>query len=136
MKKLIAGTVVCTIVLVGGVFGTQSVFATESYSEAQNGVVEPQVNWSGNAYLTTAAYSNVTSSNNVFNDRPTVTNDSGNLGTITVKIVNSSGEQIGGTKTISKGKSVKLDSIPWNSGTYTLKAKASSKNGTYRISID
>ncbi|TSB47837.1 hypothetical protein [Alkalicoccobacillus porphyridii] len=94
------------------------------------------VNWNGTVYLTTSAYSNVTSSNNIFNDRPAVTSDASNGGKIRVMIVNSKGAQVGGTKDISPGKSVKLEKIPWNSGTYTLKAKALNKSGTYRIGID
>ncbi|EJQ42767.1 hypothetical protein IEQ_05146 [Bacillus cereus BAG6X1-2] len=105
-------------------------------SESESKEIKPYVNWSGSAYLTTSAYSNVTSSNNIFNDRPTVTNYAGNKGSIKVRVVDSSGKQIGGVKEIAKGKSVKLDSIPWNSGTYTLQAKAISSNGSYSISIN
>jgi len=98
--------------------------------------ITPYVNWSGQAYLITVAYSNVTSSNNVFNDSPTVTNASGNPGKIKVKIVDAYGKQVGKVKEIGKGKSVKLDTIPWNSGTYTLKAMAVDQKGQYTISID
>lgn len=46
------------------------------------------------------------------------------------------GKQVGKVKEIGKGKSVKLDTIPWNSGTYTLKAMAVDQKGQYTISID
>lgn len=98
--------------------------------------VEPRVKWKGDAYITTTGYSNVTESNNVFNDRPLVTNASGNFGAIKVKVTNSEGAQIGSVHTIEKGESARLDSIPWNSGKYVLKAKAVEKNGTYTISIN
>lgn len=98
--------------------------------------IESRVKWSGDAYITTTGYSNVTQSNNVFNDRPKVTNSSGNAGAIKVKIVNSSGADVGNVYTIEKGKTVTLDSIPWDSGKYTLKAKAVEKNGTYTITIN
>lgn len=78
----------------------------------------------------------MTSSNNIFNDSPKVTRDANNAGKIRVMIVNSKGAQVGKTKDVSPGKSVRMDQIPWNSGTYTLKAKALSKSGTYRIGID
>lgn len=106
----------------------------ENYSDEIE--VTPYVNWTGSAYLTTSAYSNVTSSNNIFNDSPKVTSDANNAGKIRVMIVNSKGAQVGKTKDVSPGKSVRMDQIPWNSGTYTLKAKALSKSGTYRIGID
>jgi hypothetical protein len=69
-------------------------------------------------------------------DRPTVTNAAGNKGAIKVRIINAKGEQVGTVKTVNAGKSAKLDSIPWNSGTYTLQAKAVSSAGTYFITID
>lgn len=110
--------------------------AEELPEESKLTEITPYVNWSGQAYLTTAAYSNVTSSNNFFSDSPTVTNASGNPGAIKVKVVNANGEQVGKVKEIGKGKSVKLDSVPWNSGDYTIKAMALDKNGQYTISVD
>ncbi|MGG0645091.1 hypothetical protein ABE021_14300 [Sporosarcina gallistercoris] len=113
-----------------------SVSAMELTSESTSTEIQPRVKWSGNAYITTTGYSNVTTSNNFFSDSPSVTNDSGNNGAILVKIVNSSGNQVGTTKEVGKGKTVKMDKIPWNSGSYTLKAKAVTKNGSYLITID
>jgi hypothetical protein len=137
MRKIIALSLFSATILGGSLWGGQVVSAEESVSSIeQTHSIRPLVNWSGNAYLTTSAFSNVTSSNNIFSNRPTVTNDVSNAGSIKVKIVNASGKQVGATKTIGKGKSVKLDTIPWNSGTYTLKAMAVTKNGTYRIAID
>lgn len=104
--------------------------------ESKTTEVRPLVNWTGDAYITTTGFSNVTSSNNIFSDSPRVTNASGNAGAIEVKIVDSLGEQIGKTYTIQKGKTVQMDKIPWNTGSYTLRAKAVSGNGSYTISIN
>ncbi|MEE4565843.1 hypothetical protein [Paenibacillus polymyxa] len=98
-------------------------------------VVVPYVNWSGSAYLTTGAYSNITSSNNIFNDSPTVTNSANSPGSVTFRVIDETGAQVGSTKTVAAGKSTELDSIPWNAGTYTLQGKGS-KTGYYNISID
>lgn len=136
MKKIIIASCLSLSVL-GLSVGLNNVNAEELTNDSKvNEEISPYVNWSGNAYLVTQAYSNVTTSNNFLNDEPTVTNDSGNKGEIKVKVVNEDGKQVGKVKTIGKGKSVKLDKIPWNSGKYTLKAKASEKEGTYRISIN
>ncbi|MDQ0658778.1 T9SS type A sorting domain-containing protein [Paenibacillus sp. W2I17] len=135
-KKVTLLSSSCVLALaLGGATGALAAPIQDSGQTSTDPIIVPYVNWSGSAYLTTNAYSNVTSSNNFFNDSPTVTNDANSPGTITVRIVNSSGEQVGSTKTISAGKSANLDSIPWNSGTYTLQAKGS-KAGYYNISID
>jgi len=102
----------------------------------ESGEIRPLVNWSGSAYITTAAYSNVTSSNNIFKDSPTVTNSADSPGPIMVRVVKSTGEIIGNSKTIFRGKTVTLDPIPAFSGTYTLQAKAVNSSGYYYISID
>lgn len=136
-KKIIATSLLTGALLIGTIStGTVSASTSEQDNIKQDNQISPRVKWSGNAYLTTSAYSNVNSSNNFFNDRPVVTNSSGNKGSIKVMVMNARGQQVGSVKTIAKGKSARLDSIPWNSGTYTLRAKASSKNGTYLISID
>lgn len=120
--------------------GTSLFITAASASQVSNDTptheVTPRVKWSGSAYLTTKAYSNVTSSNNIFNDSPLVTNGAGNKGSIKVRVVNQSGKQVGSVKTIKKGKSGRMGSIPWNSGTYTLQAKAVSGAGRYSINID
>lgn len=97
--------------------------------------IQPRVNWSGTAYLAEKQWCNVTSSNNFFRDSPKVTNSASNPCTIKVRIVNAAGEVVGNEKTVSVGKSVKMDTIPAFSGTYTLQAYAE-KEGNFRISID
>ena len=122
-------------------FGTFFLASTPVMAAEKSGLektedIRPLVNWSSTAYLTLDDYSNVTSSNNLFADSPTVTNSSSNPGPIMVRIVNSKGQIIGSPKTILTGRSVKLDEIPAFSGTYTLQAKAYTKAGHYFISID
>lgn len=136
MKKFIA-TSLLSATFLGLLFSnTQSVLAMEKTMAPQVEDIRPLVNWGSTAYLTTNAYSNVTSSNNIFNDRPLVTNSANNPGPIMVRIVNTAGQVIGSTKTILTGRSVRLDAIPAFSGTYTLQAKATTKTGNYFISID
>ncbi|WP_274653271.1 hypothetical protein [Paenibacillus humicola] len=125
----------CVLALaIGGSAGAMAA-PVENVSPSTETEIVPYVNWTGSAYITTNAYSNITSSNNFFNDSPLVTNSANSPGTITVRILDSKGAQVGSTKTIAAGKSVRLDQIPWNSGTYTLQGKGS-VSGTYYISID
>lgn len=137
MKKVIIAS--CLSLSILGVSAAPNIANAEELTSVESKSFEevtPYINWSGNAYLIITAYTNVTSSNNIFTDAPTVTNDSGNKGTIKVKVVDEAGNQVGTVKTIEKGKSAKLSDIPWNSGTYTIKAKAVDKEGTYRISVN
>lgn len=96
---------------------------------------KPKVKWSGTANLVKGKYMNITSSNNIFPDQPTVTNDEGNPGDVTFRIKNEKGEIVGTAKTAKPGKSVKMDKIPAFSGDYTLQGKAT-VDGEYTISID
>lgn len=120
---------------------SHSVFASRLDSsnlvnESKETEISPFVNWTGTAYVVVNYYTNVTSSNNFFDDRPTVTNHASNPGALTVRIINEKGAVVGEPKLVAPGTSVKLDTIPWNSGTYTLQARATSRIGTYYISID
>lgn len=133
MKKVIIAS--CLSLSILGV-STASNIANAEELTSSDGEITPYVNWSGSAYLVTNAYSNVTSSNNIFADSPTVTNNVANAGSIKVRIVNSSGKQVGSVKEIGKGKSVVLDQIPAFSGTYTLQAIAMDKEDKYLINID
>lgn len=96
----------------------------------------PKVNWIGTVYLEKGQWINVTGSNNIFRDRPTVTSNTLNAGTIDVRIINGSGEQVGYLKRLKPGNSVKLDTIPAFSGDYILQARALEESGIYTISID
>lgn len=49
--------------------------------------VQPRINWSGTAKLNTTSYQNITSSNNIFPDSPTVTSDANNPGKVTLRVV-------------------------------------------------
>lgn len=121
-----------------GVSGQSTFASTSDLTGSDETEIRPYVNWTGTAYLTTSAYSNVTSSNNFFSDRPVVTSNASNIGTISVRVINSKGEQVGSAYAIAPGKSQKLDAIPWKSGTYTLQAIAieTNKSGTYVIGIN
>lgn len=103
----------------------------------QTAVRQRRVFWTGTAYVSDVAYTNITSSNNLFSDNPKVTNGAGNDGKLSFRIVNKDGEPIGRAKDCNSGYSVTMDTIPFNSGTYTLQAKAeSNKAGNYYITID
>lgn len=142
MKKNIGKTLVITGLCASLAATPLIAFASEngentlSVVSQQENEIQPRVNWTGTAYLSKGKWCNVTSSNNIFPDKPQVTNASGNKGTIEVRIINEKGEIVGSKKTIKVGKTVTLDNIPAFSGTYTLQAKAIDKSGTYTISID
>lgn len=136
LKKLIAVMGMCVVM----VSASTSALAAEipdqkELSINEENIIQPRVNWTGNARLSTDGYYNVTSSNNIFRDSPKVTNHAGNPGTIKVRIINGNGKQVGNTKGIKAGKTVTMDQIPAFSGTYTLQAKAISKAGSYTITI-
>lgn len=97
--------------------------------------VSPCIYWTGTAKLNTTDYVNITSSNNIFPDSPLVTSDANNPGNVTIRVINEKGAQVGETKTIAPGSSVRLDQIPAFSGTYTIQGKASVA-GTYTFNID
>lgn len=87
------------------------------------------------ANLTTYSWNNVMGANNVVSDRPQITNLLNNPGAITVRVVQSlTGDIISQEQTLDLGQSVRLDRIPWNSGSYTLQAKAT-VDGSYRINV-
>lgn len=99
--------------------------------------ISPRIYWSGTAELTTTTWNNITSSNNIFPDSPLITSDANNPGTVTVRVLNGDGEQVGGTKTMRPGESARLDNIPAFSGTYTIQGYVfSGKAGTYTFTVD
>ncbi|MGG2114185.1 hypothetical protein ABFY60_28040 [Lysinibacillus pakistanensis] len=111
MKKVIIAS--CLSLSILGVSAAPIANAEELTGESPETIeVTPFIDWSGKAYLVTGAYTNVTSSNNIFSDSPLVTNVLGNKGSIKVRVMNEKGAQVGTVKTIAVGKSVKLDSIP------------------------
>lgn len=103
--------------------------------EKEDTIIVPYVDWSGNAYLTRNVWTNVTASNNVFTDTPTVTNVAGNPGTAKFRIVNGRGDVILESGYVDPGKSTSIGPIPAFSGTYTLQAVVE-KTGTYNIKIN
>lgn len=61
--------------------------------------------------------------------------DGNNAGDVTIRVLNENGEMVGGTKTVSPGSSVRLDVIPFDSGTYRIQGKATVE-GNYYFDID
>ncbi len=134
--KILAMIIICSIA-VTPMTVTAAKADQQNIQPEQVPISQRRVNWSGSAYISDASYTNVTSSNNLFNDRPEVTNSAGNSGTLSFRIVNYKGEIVGSAKSCAVGSSVKMDEIPFNSGTYTLQAKAATgKAGNYSIKID
>lgn len=137
MKKIVS------IALALAVASSMSItaFAASESATPQNDTavanedVSPYIHWTGTAKLTTGDYSNITSSNNIFPDSPLVTSDANNPGSVTIRVVDDAGGQIGETKTVSAGSSVRLDQIPALSGTYTIQGKATVA-GTYTFTVD
>lgn len=136
-KKLLAILGICVVMSATSVTAFAATIPSQTETNVDtNKDVQPRVKWTGKARLGTGVYYNVTSSNNIFADSPKVTNHAGNPGKIRVRVINSKGEQVGSTKDIKAGSSVRLDKIPAFSGTYTLQAKALDKSGSYTITID
>ena len=122
-NKIIISSVLVSTILLGASVTT---FASTSNGSLNNSIESiekgAKVKWKGTAYLSKGNWCNVTSSNNIFPDSPKVTNYGSNPSTIKVRILNSNGAQVGETKSIAPGQTVRLDRIPAFSGTYTLQA--------------
>ncbi|MGN0513768.1 MAG: hypothetical protein ACI4GD_05765 [Lachnospiraceae bacterium] len=108
---------------------------SEDTSNTIEHLFNPRINWSGSVYLVASQWCNVTASNNIFADSPTVTSDISNPGSIFVRVINASGEIVGSTYAVAPGNSIVLDRIPANSGTYTIQARAT-VTGYHYISVD
>ncbi|WP_304681788.1 hypothetical protein [uncultured Clostridium sp.] len=136
-NKIIISSVLVSTILLGASVTT---FASTSNGSLNNSIESiekgAKVKWKGTAYLSKGNWCNVTSSNNIFPDSPKVTNYGSNPSTIKVRILNSNGAQVGETKSIAPGQTVRLDRIPAFSGTYTLQACPDGDSGYYTISID
>ncbi len=103
MKKRFGNLLMVTGLCVS--LAANSVIAFASESESNNTAthstqeqIQPRVNWKGSAYLAEKQWCNVTSSNNIFSDKPKVTNDASNPASIRVRIINGSGAQVGEVK--------------------------------------
>lgn len=136
-NKIIISSVLVSTILLGASVTT---FASNSNDSLNNSVESiekgAKVKWKGTAYLSKGNWCNVTSSNNIFPDSPKVTNYDSNTSTIKVRIINSNGAQVGETKSIAPGQTVRLDRIPAFSGTYTLQACPDGDSGYYTVSLD
>ena len=131
MKKFVSMALALTVAASMAVpaFAASEPVAPQNEPTAATESVSPCIYWTGTAKLNTTDYVNITSSNNIFPDSPLVTSDA------TIRVINEKGAQVGETKTIAPGSSVRLDQIPAFSGTYTIQGKASVA-GTYTFNID
>ena len=131
MKKFVSMALALTVAASMAVpaFAASEPVAPQNEPTAATESVSPCIYWTGTAKLNTTDYVNITSSNNIFPDSPLVTSD------VTIRVINEKGAQVGETKTIAPGSSVRLDQIPAFSGTYTIQGKASVA-GTYTFNID
>lgn len=137
MKKFVSMALALTVAASMAVpaFAASEPVAPQNEPTAATESVSPCIYWTGTAKLNTTDYVNITSSNNIFPDSPLVTSDANNPGNVTIRVINEKGAQVGETKTIAPGSSVRLDQIPAFSGTYTIQGKASVA-GTYTFNID
>lgn len=97
--------------------------------------VTPRISWSGTVYLNTSEFREVTTSNNIFSDRPLVKSHIKNPGSVVIRVYDEAGQPIGQNVRVAAGSSVRLDKIPAFSGTYTIEAMAISSSGDYTFSI-
>lgn len=136
MKKLFAIVLSLTLVLSMATTAFAAEIPSSEAIETAEETITPRIYWHGTANLVTTQYNNITGSNNVFPDSPLITSDGNNAGDVYIKVLNGEGKQVGAIKTVSPGKSVRLDQIPAFSGQYTIQGKAVTADGTYTFSID
>lgn len=98
-------------------------------------MVAPRIKWDGTAWLGTDAFYTIVTSDNIFDDAPLVKSDGNNAGDVTIRVLNEDGDPVGSTKTVSPGSSVRLDTIPSDSGIYRIQGKAK-VTGNYKFNID
>ena len=125
---------------------TPSAFASESKIEnthqiksvieqsADESYKEERIKWSATVTLKTDSFKKLTSYNNLFADRPLVTNNH-NKWAFKLEVRNKYGRVLQST-TVSPGSSVKCNTIPANSGEISFYARAMGGNGDYTITID
>ncbi len=130
MKKLVAFALVIVLMVSMAV----PAYAAEIPDTAVEQTATPRINWDGTAWLGTTGYYTITTSNNWFDDAPLVISDGNNAGDVTIQVLNEQGVRVGSRKTVSPGESVRLDSIPYDSGTYRIQGKAEVE-GTYYFDI-
>ena len=139
MKRIssIALSLAMVFTLSATAFAAEPVSSDTPIASTTQDEITPRIYWSGTAELTKTTWNNITSSNNIFPDSPLITSDSSNPGTVTVRVLNGDGEQVGGTKTMRPGESARLDQIPAFSGAYTIQGFVySGSAGTYSFTVD
>lgn len=135
MKKIFLMSILGLIILNGSntLVNADEQEAINPYEVEQINEIYPRISWSGSAYIS-RAWTNITASNNLFNDSPKVTNNASNVGTLSIRVINGKGAQVGSVKTVGPGQTVTLDKIPAISGTYTIQGYSGTP-GTYTLSI-
>lgn len=136
MKRLFAIIISLIIAVSMATSVSAEEFPTDTYDFKSEHGITPRINWDGTAWLVTTGFCTITTSNNIFNDSPLVISDGNNAGVVTLRVLNEKGEQVGDTKDVSPGKSVRLDQIPHDSGTYRIQGKAKKVEGNYYFDID
>ena len=109
-KKIFAIMGICAALTATTIptFAASEISNEQTISTDQTYTVQPRVKWTGDARLGTSYYYNVTSSNNIFSDSPTVTNYAGNPGSIrvrtTVGVTSHQPQQLGVSATKSSSR--------------------------------
>lgn len=132
-KNVLLMSLAATTVLTTPIFA-QTNSQENVIQEEESKSIQPRINFNSTVYLD-CDWKQITSSNNLFPDSPLVSNPSDNPGDFQLRVFNDSGVQVGSTKTVSRGTSIRLDQIPALSGYYSVECKAS-VSGEYHITID
>lgn len=137
MKKKIISLLVVILLLTTSLpaFATNSVSAEAVEQSEANEAVQSRIYWNGSAYLQSGLFCTIVGSNNLFGDAPLVTSNANNPGTVMLRVVNGSGAVVGNIKRVAPGESVRLDTIPATSGTYTIQGRTA-VSGTYSFVIN
>lgn len=131
MKKLFSFALALVLMLSLCIPAYAAEIPDATLATAAEQTVTPRINWDGTAWLETDSFCTITTSDNWFDDAPLVISDGNNAGDVTIRVLNQKGVQVGSTKTVSPGSSVRLDTIPSGSGTYRIQGKAKVEGNYY-----
>lgn len=131
MKKLVAFALALVLMASMSVPAYASEIPDNTSVTVAEQTVTPRINWDGTAWLVTTGFCTITTSNNWFDDAPLVISDGNNAGDVTIRVLNEKGVQVGSEKTVPPGGSIRLDSIPFDSGTYRIQGKAEVEGNYY-----
>lgn len=85
--------------------------------------------------MTAGYYNNIATSNNLFPDQPIVYSNGNNPGTVLIRVLDDKGQVVGNVKRVAPDSSVRLDTIPAMSGTYTIQGQTA-VSGNYTFTIN